>query len=185
VLEVESIEATLGLVARGDTDAFERVFSQLCPRVMQVAYMVLRDHALAEEVAQEVMVEVWRTAALFDPSRAAAVTWAGMIAHRRAVDRVRSSESDRRRDRNCAIEQTLVRAEDDYPGVEEREQAQKVWLALTSLTERQRQCLVLAYYGGYTYRQVADELQLPLGTVKSRIRDGLLLLKAVLGTSQA
>lgn len=140
---------------------------------------VLRDPAQSEEVAQEVFIEVWRTAPRFDPKRGSPQAWINTLAHRRAVDRVRTAQaaSDR--------EATTYRPEPAYDQVSEtvvdRMQAERVIRCLDTLTEIQRDSVRLAYYHGYTYREVAGLLRVPLGTVKTRIRDGLIRLRDCLG----
>jgi RNA polymerase sigma-70 factor (ECF subfamily) len=139
-----------------------------------LACRVLRDRAQAEEVAQEVLVEVWRTAARFDRSRGSARAWAMTIAHRRAVDRVRSVQAAA--DREARIAYASV----DVPYDEVAE-------AVEGMAERrdlQRESVTLAYYGGHTYPQVAELLSAPLGTVKTRMRDGLARLRDCLGAGR-
>ena len=174
-----SADAALVRVGRGDRDAFGQVFDELCPRVIQVAWSVLRDHAMAEEVAQEAMLELWRGAARFDPGKGNSVMWAATIARRRAIDQVRATNASRRREAVYSREDLLS----PLP-VGERldmtEEVQAVRTALTMLTGPQLQAIMLAYYGGHTYRQVAEELQIPLGTAKARIRDGLVRLTRLL-----
>jgi RNA polymerase sigma-70 factor (ECF subfamily) len=142
---------------------------------------VLRDPAQAEEVAQEVMLEIWRTASRFEPGRGSAQSWMATIAHRRAVDRVRAAQAAARRDDQAAPREA------GYDGVAEAVEAklesERVRRCLGSLTELQRESIVLAYYGGYTYREVAGLLGLALGTVKTRMRDGLIRLRDCLGVT--
>lgn len=177
-----SADAALLQVGRGDNDAFLQVFDELCPRVIKVAWSVLRDHAMAEEVAQEAMFEIWRDAAKFDPSKGNSIMWAATIARRRAIDQVRAAHASRRRE-------TVFSREDSAPPapVGERldvhEEVLAVRAALTMLTGVQLQAIMLAYYGGHTYRQVAEELQIPVGTAKARIRDGLLRLTSLLAVA--
>jgi RNA polymerase sigma-70 factor (ECF subfamily) len=165
----------LGRVARGDHAAFEAVYDQLAGPVYGLVRKILRDPAQSEEVAQEVLIEVWRSASRFDPDRGSAVAWVMTIAHRRAVDRVRSENAA------VAREQRLtpgpVTGEDVAELVETALDRQRVRRCLGSLTALQAEAVKLAYYGGYTYPQVADLLGVALGTVKTRIRDGLIRLR--------
>ncbi|MGH3440537.1 MAG: ECF RNA polymerase sigma factor SigK [Nitriliruptorales bacterium] len=170
-------------VARGDQEAFAAIYDRYADRVFGVIRTVLRDPAMSEEVAQEVFVEAWRTARSFDPERGAVATWLMTLAHRRAVDRVRSEQSSRdREDRVGAQEVTrpFDEVEERVEAVLEREQVRQ---ALEGLTDLQREAIELAYYGGNTYREVAELLDTPLGTVKTRLRDGLIRLRDALGVS--
>ncbi|MGC4887480.1 ECF RNA polymerase sigma factor SigK [Micromonospora sp. DT227] len=168
-------------VARGDEAAFERLYDIVSPRVYGLARRVLRDPAQAEEVAQEVLVEVWRTAARFDPAKGSATAWVFTIAHRRAVDRVRSEQAGADRTRRVAAGS----AETPYDEVAEeaaaRWERQQVRHCLDVLTEMQREAITLAYYGGHSYREVAGLLGAALPTVKTRMRDGLIRLRDCLG----
>ena len=171
--------ALLGQVARGDETAFGLVYGQVAGHVLGVARSVLRDPAQAEEVAQEVLLDVWRDAARFDAGRGTAKAWVMTLAHRRAVDRVRSEQASADRERRTA------RAEVSYDVVAEtvaaRLDAERVRRCLGSLTGLQRESISLAYYRGCTYREVAALLKVPLGTVKTRMRDGLIRLRDCLG----
>ena len=169
----------LGLVARGDEAAYGVVYGQLAGHVFGIARSVLRDPAQAEEVAQEVMLEVWRDAARFDATRGSAKAWVMTLAHRRAVDRVRSEQAAADRDQRAA------KPEISYDVVAEtvaaRLDAERVRRCLGSLTGLQQESITLAYYRGFTYRQVAALLKVPVGTVKTRMRDGLIRLRDCLG----
>lgn len=170
-------DVLLGMVAKGDRQAFEALYDVLGPQVYGVVRRVLRDPAQSEEVAQDVLVDVWRTATRFDPSRGSARGWVLTMAHRRAVDRVRSEQAARDREDRVAREQTARPLDDVVAEVEQRFETQAVRDALSQLTELQRQAIQLAYYGGNTYREVATLLDTPLGTVKTRMRDGLIRLR--------
>ncbi|KSW21571.1 ECF RNA polymerase sigma factor SigK [Cellulomonas sp. B6] len=181
--ETGSVEEHLLLVAGGDREAFGLVYDALAPLVHGTALAVLRDPDHAAEVTQEVMVEVWRTAPRFEPARGSARAWAATLAHRRAVDRVRSVQAQRRRDQ-AVLDADAPRPYDEVAEeVEGNLEAARVRHCLGGLTDTQRTAVELAYYGGLSYREVAARLGAALPTVKSRIRDGLLRLRDCLGVS--
>ena len=176
------LAAQLTMVARGDAAAFDAVFEHLGPSVYGVVKRVIRDPAQSEEVTQEVMLEVWRTAAKFDAERGSATSWVMTLAHGRAVDRVRSVQKDAERARRVAtadIPYDMV-----TEAVESNLERERVRRCLGSLTELQRETVTLAYYRGYTYGQVASLLGVPTGTVKTRMRDALIRLRDCLGVAQ-
>ena len=175
------LDKLLVLVARGDREAFEAVYDRLAGPVYGLIRKVLRDPAQSEEVAQEVLLEVWRTAARFDPGRGSAAAWALTIAHRRAIDRVRSETAAAERELRSASAQIPV--DEVAESVEASLEAEQVRRCLEGLTELQRESITLAYYGGYSYPQVAALLETALGTIKTRIRDGLTRLRDCLGVS--
>jgi RNA polymerase sigma-70 factor, ECF subfamily len=168
-------------VGRGDEEAFSAVYEQVSSTVYGLVLRVLRDPAQAEEVAQEVLLEVWRTASRFDPARGSAQAWVATMAHRRAVDRVRSAQAAARRDDQAA---PLEASPDEVAEVVEAKlDRERVRRCLGTLTDLQRESIVLAYYGGYTYREVSGLLGVALGTTKTRMRDGLIRLRDCLGVS--
>ena len=144
---------------------------------------VVRDQAQAEEVTQEAMVDVWRRAPSFDAERGSAITWVLTLAHRRAVDRVRSAQAAGDRERKVAVRDHAAGYDEVTETVAVRLEQQQVRRCLGALTELQKEAVTLAYYGGYTYRQVADLLSVPLPTVKTRMRDGLVRLRDCLGVA--
>ncbi|HET6352941.1 MULTISPECIES: sigma-70 family RNA polymerase sigma factor [unclassified Streptomyces] len=177
------LQQLLGLVARGDQEAFSRLYDAVCGPVLGLVRAVLRDPAQSEEVTQEVLIEVWRSAARFQPSRGSAMTWILTLAHRRAVDRVRSAQAATDRERRAALLEQTPAYDEVTEQVEARLEREQVRRCLRTLTELQRQSVTLAYYRGLAYREVAELLAVPLGTVKTRLRDGLIRLRDCLGVS--
>ena len=166
---------------RADEAAFASLYDATAARVHGLALRVVRDPAQAEEVTQEAYLEIWRTASRFDPTKGSALSWLMTITHRTAVDRVRSAEASTRRDttyhqRNQAVEHDVT-AEAAQASLE----AHRVRSAMATLTQVQREAVGLAYFGGYTHTEVASMLDLPVGTAKTRIRDGLIRLRDALG----
>jgi RNA polymerase sigma-70 factor (ECF subfamily) len=172
----------LALVARGDEAAFEAVYDQVAAPVFGTVRSVVRDPSLSEEVTQEVLVEVWRAASRFDACRGSPMAWVATIAHRRAVDRVRSEQRSAERDRRAAA--PMVAYDDVAETVEDNLERQRVRRCLGTLTHLQHEAVTLAYYGGYTYREVAGLLGVPAGTVSTRMRDGLIRLRDCLGVGR-
>lgn len=167
--------------ARGDENAFSQLYDAVAARVFGLALRVVRDPAQAEEVCQEALLDVWRTAARFDPARGSALSWVFTVVHRKAVDRVRSAEASTRRDTSYHHQNQPVDHDTTAEAVESTLEARRVRAALETLTDAQREALELAYFGGYTHTEVATMLGLPLGTAKTRIRDGLIRLRDTMG----
>ena len=177
-----SPDSLLAAAARGDERAFGDLYDALAGTVHGIVLRVVRDPAMAQEVTQEVFVELWRLAPRFDASRGSAAGWASTIAHRRAVDRVRSEQARRAREEVDALKQA-VPFDEVSEAVEDRDDRSLVRTSLDALTEQQREAVSLAYYGGHTYREVAVLLDVPEGTVKTRIRDGLIKLRDQFGVT--
>nr|WP_245861626.1 sigma-70 family RNA polymerase sigma factor [Compostimonas suwonensis] len=186
-MESDTIATTfdelLARVARGDQQAFSELYDRSAPRLLGLVKRVLVDHAQSEEVAQEVFLEIWKTAARFDPGRGKALSWMLTMAHRRAIDRVRSSQADHDRDEKIGIRDIEPEYDVVSESVEIRMEHERVKKAMTQLTERQREAITLAYYGGYTQTEVAQILSIPVGTAKTRLRDGMMRLRDELGVT--
>ncbi|WP_425336753.1 sigma-70 family RNA polymerase sigma factor [Streptomyces profundus] len=180
---VPDLGALLAEVAKGDHDAFAAVYDAVAGPVLGLVRSVLRDPAQSEEVAQEVLLDVWRQAARYRPERGSAMAWVMTMAHRRAVDRVRSAQASSDRERRAALLDRTPPFDEVTEQVETRLEREQVRRCVGSLTPRQRESVTLAYYRGLTYREVAQLLSLPLGTVKTRLRDGLIRLRDCLGVT--
>lgn len=171
-------------VARGDRVAFERVYDLIAGPVYGLVLRVLRDPAQSEEVAQEVLVEVWRNAARYERVRGSATAWVMTIAHRRAVDRIRSAQAAVDREDRVARLEVHRPFDEVAESVETRLERERLRRCLAGLTELQHQSVTFAYYGGYSYREVAELLKVPLATVKTRMRDGLIRMRDCLGVER-
>jgi RNA polymerase sigma-70 factor, ECF subfamily len=175
----DELGTLLTRVARGDHDAYAAVYDRTAGQVLGLVRTVVRDPAQSEEVMQEVLLDVWRSASRFDAELGSAAAWVMTLAHRRAVDRVRSEQKSAERERRVAS--SGVAYDEVAEAVEARLDRERVRRCLGSLTELQRESVTLAYYGGYTYREVARLLGVAVGTVKTRMRDGLIRLRDCLG----
>ncbi|RLV55853.1 sigma-70 family RNA polymerase sigma factor [Aeromicrobium phragmitis] len=167
--------------ARDDDVAFAQLYDLTAPRVFGLVRRVVRDPGQAEEVTQEVYLELWRHASRFDAGRSSALAWVFTIAHRRAVDRVRSAEAAGKRDVVYGHRHREVAHDATSEVVQDRWEARRVRAALETLTPIQRKAVDLAFFGGYTHSEIAVMLDIPLGTAKTRVRDGLIRLRDALG----
>ena len=168
-------------VAAGDHDAFAALYDAIAPRAYGLIRRIVRDPALAEEVTQDALVEVWRTAFRFDRERGSAAGWILAIAHHRAVDRVRAEQAAADRERRAGTAD--VPFDEVVAEVTARLEHEAVRRCLRALTGIQREAILLAYYGGLTYRDVAEHLGAGLPTIKTRMRDGLIRLRDCLGVT--
>ena len=173
----------LARVANGDQAAFAALYDQIAPRVLGLVRRLLRDHAQSEEVTQEIFLEIWQTATRYDSAKGGASTWIMTMAHRRAVDRVRASQASRDRDTKIGIRDYDAQYDNVSETVQTRVEHERVEKAMLRLTELQRQAVSLAYYGGYSHSEVANLLSVPIGTVKTRLRDGMIRLRDELGVA--
>ena len=179
-----SLSDQLRLSGRGDEGAFARLYDAMAARVYGLAVRVVRDPAQAEEVTQEAFLEIWRTASRYDVKKGSAVSWILTIVHRKAVDRVRSAEASSRRDTTYHQESITPEHDSTAEAATASMEARRVRQALRTLTQVQQEALELAYFKGYTHTEVAALLDLPVGTAKTRIRDGLIRLRDTMGVGQ-
>jgi len=179
--ENQTLADLLQRAGRGDQEAFATLYDAVVSRLHGLVLRVVRDPAQAEEVTQEAMVEIWRQSARFDPALGSPLSWLMTIAHRRAVDRVRSAEATSRRDTSYHQQNQVTEHDSTAEEATQNLEARRVRQALRSLTDTQRGALELAYFGGYTHNEVSTMLGIPLGTAKTRIRDGLIRLRDTLG----
>lgn len=176
------LSARLQRASTGDAEAFADLYDLTSARVYGLARRVLRNPAQAEEVAQEAYLEIWRTSPRFDPARGSAISWMMTIVHRRAVDRVRTEESRNAREERDHRQTHLPGYADDttsdiaFASIA----AERVRAVLSLLPPPQRETLELTYFGGYTNAQVARLMDVPIGTVKSRLRSGLAQLRGLM-----
>ncbi|WP_073919799.1 ECF RNA polymerase sigma factor SigK [Streptomyces sp. CB00455] len=177
------LEEVMERVSHGDEDAFAVLYDAVASTVFGIAVKVVRDRSQSEEVAQEVMIDVWRQAARYRPEQGSVMTWVATIAHRRAVDRVRSAQAAANREHANAVRDQETPFDDVAEQVETRLDSEQVRRCLRGLTELQRQAVTLAYYQGLTYREVAETLRSPLATIKTRMRDGLIRLRDCMGVT--
>ena len=175
------LDSLLRRVAHHDSEAFAALYDATRSRVYCMVSRVLRDRGYSEETTQDVYLQVWRTAESYDPASGSALAWLLTLAHRRAVDRVRSEQAASRRDSRYGA--ATVERDSDHviDAVLSTEERQRVTACLDGLTGVQRECIELAYYQGLTYVQVSERLSANLATVKSRMRDALRGLRNCLG----
>ncbi|CAA9381206.1 MAG: RNA polymerase ECF-type sigma factor [uncultured Nocardioides sp.] len=166
---------------RGDETAFAAFYDATSNRAYGLALRVVRNPAHAEEVAQEAYLDAWRSSSRYDAKLGSAIGWLLTIVHRKAVDRVRSVEASSRRDESWQQRTRTVDHDETAEAVESSLDAQRVRGAVATLTAVQREAVELAYFGGYTHTEVAKMLDVPVGTAKTRIRDGLIRLRDSLG----
>jgi RNA polymerase sigma-70 factor (ECF subfamily) len=175
------LDTLLRQVARRDRDAFAAFYDATCARVYGTVLRVLRDPGYSEETTQEIYLQVWRTAESYDPASGTPLAWLLTVAHRRAVDRVRSEQAAGKRDFRYGTTSIERPADDVSDAVISGDERRRVAACLEGLTDTQRECVELAYYGGMTYVQVSERLAANLATVKSRMRDALRSLRNCLG----
>ncbi|MGO3767255.1 ECF RNA polymerase sigma factor SigK [Microbacterium gubbeenense] len=170
-------------IADGDRAAFAELYDMLTARVFGLILRVLVNRSQSEEVLQEVFLEVWQSAARFAPNKGQGRTWILTIAHRRAVDRVRASQASADRDVRAGLRDIGIPHDSVAEQAELGIAGEQAVSALGALPEAQREALVLAYFGGYSQREIAALVGSPLGTIKTRMRDGLTRLRNEMGVT--
>jgi RNA polymerase sigma-70 factor (ECF subfamily) len=168
-----------------DQTAFRELYDLTNRRVYGIVLKVLRSPEHAQEVSQEVYVEVWKQASTYQADKGSVIAWMATMAHRRAVDRVRSVSSEVARDERYALIDQDRESDEVWDSVAQQYDVERVRDALARLTQFQRESIQLAYYEGLTQSQIAKVLNLPLGTVKTRVRDGLRRLGDALGGAES
>ncbi|WBU36694.1 ECF RNA polymerase sigma factor SigK [Homoserinibacter sp. YIM 151385] len=178
-----SLEDLLTRTAAGDRQAFAELYDRMSARVFGLVKRLLLDHAQSEEVSQEIFLEIWQSASRYAPEKGGAVGWILTMTHRRAVDRVRASQASRDRDVRIGVRDTEPDVDVVSEHVEISIENERVKQAMQRLTALQRQAITLAYYGGYSHSEVAQLLSVPIGTVKTRLRDGMIRLRDEMGVT--
>ncbi|MGE2690015.1 sigma-70 family RNA polymerase sigma factor [Mycolicibacterium pulveris] len=185
VAKLPRVAADLGellrRVARQDVDAFGVFYDLTRARVFGLVTRVLRDTGYSEETVQEIYLQVWRSADSYDPTAGSPLAWLMTLAHRRAVDRVRSEQSGSQRESRYGVATFEVPSDSVAESVISSDERRQVADCLGSLTDAQRECIQLAYYDGLTYAQVSEQLSANLATIKSRMRDAIRGLRKCLG----
>jgi RNA polymerase sigma-70 factor (ECF subfamily) len=176
-------EQLLAMVASGDQNALAELYDSFSPRVFGLIRRLLVDHAQSEEVLQDVFLEIWQSASRFDPNKGRASTWVMTLAHRRAVDRIRSAQADRERDVRIGMRDVGRDFDQVSEAAEISIEHERVTAAMSRLSEAQRQAISLTYYGGLSQSELAEALNVPLGTVKTRLRGGMIRLRDELGVT--
>jgi RNA polymerase sigma-70 factor (ECF subfamily) len=179
----QRLAGLLGRIAQGDQAAFAEFYRLTSRRVFGMARRVLVDPELSEDATQEVFLQVWQNAANFNPEAGSPLSWLMTISHRRAVDKVRSTQSSTDREARYGATTQDIDHDSVSDEVGTKLEAEAVVRCLETLTDTQQESVRLAYYGGLTYREVAERLNAAVPTIKSRIRDGLIRLKTCLGVS--
>ena len=175
------LDELLRQVARRDVEAFASFYDQTRARVYGLVTRVLRDPGYSEETTQDIYLQVWRTADAYNPAAGSPLSWLMTIAHRRAVDRVRSEQAASQRESRYGAANIEPPSDQVADSVISSDEQRQVTACLGSLTDTQREAIQLAYYDGLTYLQVSERLSANLATIKSRMRDAIRGLRRCLG----
>ncbi len=179
-----AVEALIDRAGRGDVEAFGQLFDAAAPQMLAVALRVCRDRALAEEAVQEAMLNIWQTASSYQPGRVNPRVWLTTIAHRRAVDLVRSEDARRQREERVGAEALSAHPDPVGDRIDLTEDHRRVRSQLIDLTEVQREAIELTHYRGHTYDEAAALLGIPLNTLKTRVRDAVTRLRTNMGKEE-
>lgn len=171
------LDELIGMAARARSDAFAELYNRLSGAVFRRARSVVRDTGLAEEVTQEVFLEIWQKAALFNSDLGSAKSWVLRLTHSRSVDKVRQVHANRLRDSAFARGGESHQDETVLDGCIRRSQSSQVVAAVAELTPLQSEAIRLTMYLGHSYREASEMLGIPLPTLKTRIRGGLIALR--------
>lgn len=182
--EAQVLRELLAAAATGDRTAFSALYDRTSSRIYGLAFRVVRDRQYAEEIVQEAYLQYWQKAGEYRPGRGSVITWMMTIAHRRAVDRVRSEELQQQRMSQYGAVSVETPRNIPLEVVVQTDEARTLRTCLGTLTELQRSCIEMSYFGGLTYPEVARHTDTPLPTIKSRIRDGLRRLRTCLRTHE-
>ena len=174
-------DGLLSRVAVGDHTAFRQLYDRMAPRVHGLILRTLVDDGQSQEVTQDVFLEVWRSASRFDPSRGSAISWIMMKAHGRAVDRVRACQASRDRDLRIGVRDCEVYFDRVAEVGELSAESARVTVAMARLTPIQRDAISMTYFEGLTGPELAARLEIPVSTLKSRLREALIRLRDELG----
>ena len=179
------LDALVAGVARGDQRAFSQLYDALSPLAFGVVIQVLGNSSLAEEVLQEVFVEVWNKADNFDSERGHARTWVGRIAHSRAIDKLRAHRASVRRDDQDYALDERIRGVDVEGEALSNVEASRLRAAVDTIGEPHRTAVLLTFFDGLSHAELAKSTDVPLGTAKTRVRDGVRKLAAVWGRGES
>ena len=180
------LAAEIALLKRngvGDRQSFEQLYERFSGVLFSTAYRVLNNQEAAEDVLQEVFVQIWEKAPLYDPERGKPLTWAITLARNKAIDRLRSMQRRNRLQDDVEKESQTLEQFDDKSSVDAVDAMEKSALvrgAIKKLSNDHREAIELAFFSGLTQTEIADRLGEPLGTVKARIRRGMMKLREVI-----